>query len=149
MFWFVLNKRSIGDETARCLPNISHFDLAEIRPSIGFGYNAPQHGDHTTTCAPDQCLRGERGVAAGAKSLHLYDLREGCATNECRRKGTLIPAHGLSWLAISDRSFGYSAISMRRFAVRPSSVSLPASGLVSAYPTANRLARSTPPSSIR
>ena len=70
MFWFVLNNRSIGDETARCLPKVSHFDLAEIRPSIGFGYNAPQHGDHTTTCAPDQCLRGERGVVTGAKFLH-------------------------------------------------------------------------------
>ena len=41
-------------------------------------------------------------------------------------------AYGVSWLAISDRSFGYSAISMRRFAVRPSSVSFPARGLVSA-----------------
>src|SRR5438876_10611353 len=71
-FWFVLNKRSIGDETALCPPNISHFDLAEIGPSIGFWYNAPQHGDHTTTCAPVQCLRGERGVAARAKCLdHL------------------------------------------------------------------------------
>src|SRR3989442_7491002 len=70
MFWFVLNNRSIGDETARCLPKVSHFDLAEIRPSIGFGYNAPQRGDHTTTCAPDQCLRGERGVVTGAKFLH-------------------------------------------------------------------------------
>src|SRR5437870_4800330 len=91
-----------------------------------------RHGDHTTTCAPGQRLRGECGVTTGAKSLHLYVLREGCATNECRGKGTLDPAYGVSWLAISDRSFGYSAISMRRFAVRPSSVSFPARGLVSA-----------------
>src|SRR3989442_2305582 len=39
-FWFVLNKRSIGDETALCLPKINHFDLVKIRPSIGFWYDA-------------------------------------------------------------------------------------------------------------
>src|SRR5213594_791426 len=58
-FWFVLNKRSIGDETALCPPNISHFDLAEIGPSIGFWYNAPPAwGSHNHMCTRSMSPRG-------------------------------------------------------------------------------------------
>ena len=48
-----------------------------------------------------------------------------------------------------ERSLGYSTISIRRFSVRPSSVSLLATGLVSAKPTASRLSRLTPPRSMK
>ena len=59
------------------------------------------------------------------------------------------PPYGLASPTISERSLGYSKISIRRLSVRPSSVSLLATGLVSAKPTASRLSRFTPPRSMK